>query len=189
MSDITNRIDGVIEKGTGDYDARFVLSSTGVDRDRDTIDKEALKANAGKRLIALFAHKHDQPVGFWKNVRLEGEKLVGELKIASTNLGLMLKQLIADDVPLAASIGFVGKGGPNEAGGFHFTAIDIFECSIVSVPSNPDAMRIAKKFGVDLQSFEIAPMPTSGPSPAVVAALAKARRSRADANLLLRNSR
>jgi HK97 family phage prohead protease len=170
-----------------DFDARFVMSSTSLDRDQDTIDKAALAANAGKRLIALYAHKHDQPIGFWENVRMVGEKLVGDLKIASTNLGLMLKQLLAEDVPLAASIGFVGSATFNKEGGLHYKSIDIMECSLVAVPANPDAQRIAKSFGVDLKSFEEQPCsPASGLSSAAIAAISKARRAQATANLTVR---
>lgn len=134
------------------YDARFVMSATTPDRVKDTIDPAAYKANLGKKIIALWQHRSDQPFGYWHNIRVEGTKLLGDLKAAGTNLGLMIKQLINDGVPLGASIGFQGRGEPNKVGGIHFKEIEILECSVVSVPAHPAAMQIAKSFGIDLPS-------------------------------------
>lgn len=135
-----------------DYDARFVMSATTPDRVQDTIDAAAYKPNLGRKLIALWQHKSDQPFGYWHNLRVEGTKLIGDLKAAGTNLGQMIKQLIADGVPLGASIGFTGSGEPNKRGGIHFKEIEILECSVVSVPAHPTAMQIAKSFGIELPS-------------------------------------
>ena len=77
--------------------------------------------------------------------------MVGDLKISGTNLGKMIKQLIADGVPLGASIGFVGDGKRNEKGGVHFTSLKLLECSVCSIPAHPRAMQIAKSF--DLEEF------------------------------------
>ena len=131
------------------YDARFVMSASTPDRVKDTIAKSAYAGNVGKKIIALYQHDADKPMGYWENVKMVGDKLVGDLKIAKTNLGLMIKQLIADGVPLGASIGFRGAGEPNKAGGIHFTKVDIFETSIVSIPAHPRAMQIAKSFGME----------------------------------------
>jgi hypothetical protein len=67
----------------------------------------------------------------------------------------MIKQLIADGVPLGASIGFRGRGENNKAGGIHFKEIELFECSVVSIPANPRAMQIAKSFGVNIRSSDV----------------------------------
>ena len=140
----------LVEKSTTEgYDARFVMSASTPDRVKDTIAKTAYSANVGKKIIALYQHDPDKPMGYWENVKMIGDQLVGDLKIASTNLGLMIKQLIADGVPLGASIGFRGAGEPNKSGGIHFTKVDIFETSIVSIPAHPRAMQIAKSFGME----------------------------------------
>lgn len=148
-------LDVTIEKAkTPDYDARFVMSAASPDRVKDTIDPEAYKHALGKKLIALWQHDRDQPFGFWHNLRIEAGKLIGDLKASSTNLGQMIKQLIADDVPLGASIGFRGRGEPNKIGGIHFTEMEILECSVVSVPAHPRAVQLAKQFNVTLTSKE-----------------------------------
>jgi len=140
-----------IEKAVDtEFDARFVMSAATPDRVQDTIEPAAYKAvvSKTKRLIALWQHDPDRPVGAWEKLAAEGDKLTGYIKFASTNLASMVKQLIADGVPLSASIGFRGKGEPNKNGGFHFKEIELLECSIVSVPAHPRAVQIAKSFGL-----------------------------------------
>ena len=146
----TKHLPVLIEKSASvDYDARFVMSASTPDRVKDTIAKNAYEQNVGKKIIALWQHDPDKPMGYWENVKMQGDKLVGDLKISSTNLGNMIKQLIQDDVPLGASIGFRGAGNNNKEGGIHFTKVDIFETSVVSIPAHPRAMQIAKSFGLE----------------------------------------
>jgi len=132
------------------YDARFVLSSSAPDRLKDTIDPAAYKPHLSKRLIALWQHDRDNPIGFWENLSIVAGDLVGDIKFASTAVAQMAKQLIADGVPLGASIGFRGRGVENDIGGLHFAEIDLVETSIVSVPAHPRAVQIAKSFGITL---------------------------------------
>ena len=147
----TQHLPVAIEKAASgsSYDARFVMSAATPDRVRDTIEPSAYKAAVKQdRIIALWQHDHETPIGFWSDLKAEGDRLVGHLKIASTNLGLMIKQLIADGVPLSASIGFRGRGEANKDGGTNFTQIELLECSVVSVPAHPRAVMIAKSFGL-----------------------------------------
>jgi HK97 family phage prohead protease len=150
---VNKQFEVTIEKATSaDYDARFVMSATSPDRVKDTIDESAYKPNLGKKIIALWQHNSDQPFGYWHNLRVESGKLIGDLKAAGTNLGLMIKQLLADGVPLGASIGFRGKGEENKQGGIHFKQIELLECSVVSVPAHPLAYQIAKSFGIEMDA-------------------------------------
>lgn len=147
----TSRAPVEILKADGDeYAARFVMSAASPDRVKDTIDPDAYKPWIGKQLIALWQHDSYQPFGVWENIQTRANKLIGDLKIAGTNLGGMIIELLAADVPLGASIGFRGKGEPNKIGGIHFTEIELLECSIVSVPAHPAAFEIAKSFGIEL---------------------------------------
>ena len=109
----------IIKVEGDDYAARFVMSASSPDRVKDTIDPEAYKPWIGKDLIALWQHDNYQPFGVWQNLQTRANKLIGDLKIASTNLGGMIIELLAADVPLGASIGFRGKGEPNKIGGIH----------------------------------------------------------------------
>lgn len=173
MSQQMKRLSVDIIKATDDaFDATFVMSASTPDRMNDTIETSAYKSNLGKKLIALWQHSPDSPLGYWNNLRLEADKLVGDLKVASTNLGLMVKQLIADDVPLGASIGFRGTGEPNKKGGIHFKTIELMECSVVSIPAHPRAMQIAKQFDLELlieqSSLSDASQGDSGPDSQLV---------------------
>jgi HK97 family phage prohead protease len=147
----TKHLDVTIEKAaSSEFDARFVMSATSPDRVKDTIEESAYAASIGKRIVALWQHDSDKPFGYWENLQVKSGKLIGDLKAAGTNLGQMIKQLIADGVPLGASIGFRGTGEPNKIGGIHFKSIELLECSVVSVPAHPMAMQIAKSYGIDL---------------------------------------
>jgi HK97 family phage prohead protease len=131
------------------FDARFIMSAATPDRVKDTIDPAAYKSAAkSDKVIALWQHDPDKPIGFWTDLKADGDRLVGYIKLASTNLAQMVKQLLADGVPLASSIGFRGKGELNDIGGIHFKSIELMECSIVSVPAHPRAVQIAKQFNL-----------------------------------------
>jgi HK97 family phage prohead protease len=142
----------LVEKAaSAEFDARFIMSAGTPDRVKDTIEFSAYDAATKiDKLIALFNHDADKPVGYWTNLKREADTLTGHIKFASTNLGRMLKQLIDDGVPMGASIGFRGKGTQNKAGGIHFSEIELLETSIVSTPAHPRAMQLAKQFGIDL---------------------------------------
>lgn len=142
-----------VEKASGaDYDARFVMSAASPDRVRDTIDPDSFDAIAakGERLIALFNHQADKIIGYWSGLERKGDKLTGGLKFAGTNIAQMVRQLVADGVPLGASIGFRAKATENKHGGLHYTDLDLLECSVVATPAHPRAVQIAKSFGIEL---------------------------------------
>lgn len=161
----TKQIHIQIQKAEGpDHDAVFIMSAGSPDRMSDTIDPKAYTPNLGKSLIALWQHNADQVVGYWKDMEVRGEQLVGRFKSASTDLGRMVKQLLDDGVPLGASIGFRGAGEPNEKGGIHFKQVELLETSIVSVPCHPGAIQIAKDFGIDPSTVVDADEPVSGQS-------------------------
>lgn len=189
LEETRKQIDVAFEKST---DGRWVMGATARDRVNDTIAPRAF-ANAvekvASRLIALWQHDNRQPVGYWENLSYKAGKLIGDLKLSETNLGLMIKQLLADGVPLGASIAFTGYGKANDLGGYHYSEIELLETSIVSVPANPLAMRIAKSYGVDLSSTVKADPPAradSGLDGLHEQAILKARAATLAANKILR---
>lgn len=179
-----------IEKAASEeFDGSFVMSASTPDRVSDTIDPKAYdNALKSDKLVALWQHDPNKPVGYWADVKRVADTLRGNLKVANTNLGLMIKQLIADGVPLGASIGFRGKGEPNKAGGIHFKEIELMETSIVSIPAHPRAMQIAKSYGyeefVEVQSSDQDDVPASGPNAEEI--LHRARSATLQANKTLR---
>ncbi len=140
----------VLKSDNSDYDGRFILSAASPDRMRDTIDPAIYDtiANTTEKLIALFNHDPNRPVGFWEKFKREKDTLTAYIKFAGTNLGEMLKQLIGDGVPLGASIGFRGSGEPNELGGILWNALELIETSIVATPAHPRAVQLAKQYGI-----------------------------------------
>lgn len=154
----------VLKSDNSEYDGKFVLSASTPDRMRDTIDPDLYDsvAKSVTKLIALFNHDPNRPVGFWENLKREKDTLTGHIKLAGTNLGEMLKQLISDGVPLGASIGFRGSGEPNELGGIHFTSLELLETSLVATPAHPRAQQLAKQYGVTLSISDTPTTATSG---------------------------
>lgn len=132
-----------------DFDAQFIMSAGSPDRVNDTIARSAYAAIDQEKLIALWQHNQENPIGYWHSIKGVKDTLQGKLKLASTRLASMVRQLIDDGVPLAASIGFRGQGEPNDEGGFHFKEIELLECSVVSTPAHPRAVQIAKSFGFE----------------------------------------
>lgn len=146
MQPIRKTLTATIEKASGaSADGQWVISSVNKDRTGDTIEPSALEAQVGKTLPALFGHDTTKIVGKWvvdRFVKSSG-KLYASLHLSATGLGTMLKTLLADQVPISASIGFFGKGSyEREQDGYHFTELDIFETSLVAVPANADAVRV-----------------------------------------------
>lgn len=131
-----------------EYDARFILSAATPDRVKDTIDPKAYAPNLGKRVAALWSHDREKlPIGYWDNLKVMADQLVGDLKLSSIPLGQMVKTLLKDGVPLMASIGFRGKGEPLDNGGVHFTQVELLETSLVVVGAHPRAVQIQKQYG------------------------------------------
>jgi HK97 family phage prohead protease len=134
-----------VENSSGSW----VISSSDYDRVNDRIMPTALKSVGDSDILCLWQHDTNQPVGKWTNLRMKGSKLVADLVLAPTNLGKMIAALLSVDTPLGASIGFSGKGKANTKGGIDFSDISIFETSVVSVPCNAQAIRIAKQFQLE----------------------------------------
>jgi HK97 family phage prohead protease len=130
----------------------FVLSDESVDRMGDVIradgwDLRQFKANP----IALFGHSHDQILGVWENVRVEGKKLLGSLKLAkpgTSELVDTVRSLIDQRILKSVSVGFqpVEATPRKSGGGFDFIKSALHEVSVVAVPANPNALAIAKAF-------------------------------------------
>ena len=175
-----------------EFDAEFVLSAATPDRVQDTIDPKAYKPLTRlQKVVALFNHSPDKICGYWSKLKVEGDTLVGQLKLASTELGQMIRALIADGVPLGASIGFRGEGDWNEeTNGIHFTKLDLIETSITPTPAHPRAMQIAKQFGIALpSSAQDDPSAHVGPGDVHKDVLAKAKAAILAANQTVRSPR
>lgn len=127
----------------------FVLSDESVDRMGDVIraggwDLSSFKSNP----IALFGHSHENIIGVWENVRVEGKKLLGTLKLAKPGTSTFIdtiRSLIEQHIIKAVSVGFQPvEASPRKGGGYDFVKASLHEVSVVAVPANPNALALAK---------------------------------------------
>jgi HK97 family phage major capsid protein/HK97 family phage prohead protease len=145
----------------GNEPLEFVLSDGSVDRMGDVIEQAGwdLK-NFASHPIALFNHNRDQIIGRWTDVRLAGGRLLGRLELAEAGTSALVdtvRSLVRQGIMRAVSVGFralakkpLGKDADEFWGPFRFTAAELLECSLVSVPANPNALAVAKDLPRDL---------------------------------------
>jgi HK97 family phage prohead protease len=128
----------------------FVLSDESVDRMGDVIRADGWDLTAfRKNPIALMGHSHEQILGVWENVRVEGKRLIGRLKMAKPGTSPLVdtvRSLIDQRILKAVSVGFqpIEAEPRKSGGGFDFIKSALHEVSVVSVPANPNALAIAK---------------------------------------------
>jgi HK97 family phage prohead protease len=136
--------------------ADFVMTDetgggSGFDRVGDVVSVQGIELrNFLRSPIALMNHDQSQPIGRWTNVRKVGRKLLGTLVFASTKAAEEAWQLVKAGVLGAVSLGFnpIGRQEPiPESGGMYFTAVDLLECSLVSVPANAGALLVGRSAG------------------------------------------
>lgn len=154
---------GVIYKGVVSekaYDpekrkARFVMSSEASDRMSDVVKQSGIDlANFIKNPVALAYHKHDAPIGMWKNVevitsgrpsRTEGDLILHEEGVSDRTDEIA--RIMAVGGLKAVSIGFIPKEvdyirDENGVwkGGFSIPSSELLEASIVTIPAQPAAL-------------------------------------------------
>lgn len=149
----------------------FVMSSDSVDRIGDIVDIKGIDLKGFKQNpLALWNHDSDVPIGTWSNVRKEEHRLIGTLSLAapgSSPLVDRLRSFVEQRILRAVSIGFRALEAveldPSDLwGGLRFTKTELLECSLVSVPANPDALQIRglRPAGIDKTIF----LPAKGPA-------------------------
>ena len=135
----------------------FVMSNASVDRMGDTIDPMGwdLK-NFNKNPIALFNHCYDMPIGKWANVRVEDGNLMGDLELAESGTSELvdtIRSLVDQRILSAVSVGFAATEYEFGETGIDFKKQELMECSLVSVPANPQAIAVARSFGCDIKKI------------------------------------
>jgi HK97 family phage prohead protease len=200
MNDIiTREATGYIQKAaTVDRDGVFVLNEESKDRMGDIIKVDGWKLTSFKKNpIALMFHDHTKPVGRWPKVWTESKQLMGELKLGSTRLAEMARQLISDGILKAVSVGFrvleyepVDKD--DEWGPWIIKSAELYEVSLVSVPAHPNALMLSKSLGLTPEErrlvFRSSKHQNANPELEVHPAIVKARQAIA-ASRALRNKR
>lgn len=125
----------------------FVLSDGSRDRHGTRINPNGWDlSHFTKNPMALFGHNSDFPIGRWENVRAEGGKLVGTLRLAAKGTSTRIDELISlveQGILRAVSVGFsVIREGDGKR--WEFEQQELHEASLVSVGSNKNALAMAR---------------------------------------------
>lgn len=138
----------------------FVMSSNAIDRHLERMDVKGIDyANFVKNPQAFLNHNsYRLPIGKWHNIRVQGDKLYGELEIhEETEEAKTVKKLLEKGYFNAVSIGFYSKKTETEPVPDNLKELarsryvdnilihresELIETSLVSIPSNPEALRI-----------------------------------------------
>jgi HK97 family phage major capsid protein/HK97 family phage prohead protease len=132
----------------------FVMSDDTVDRQGDIIEPDGWQLGNFKRNpVALFAHDSKLPLGVWRNVQIKGGQLVGEIEFLPEGRSARVDEIrafVESGMLRAVSVGFRPVPGAAEPipgsarGGVRYKKAELLECSLVSIPANPNALAIAK---------------------------------------------
>jgi HK97 family phage major capsid protein len=131
----------------------FVLSDESVDRHGEvvTVDGWDLKS-FHKRPTALLNHNPDAIIGKWRDVRVEGKRLLGRLVLAEEGTDEVVDKVRKwwdQDLIGSASVGFIDheREPLTEAadpywGPFRYLKQELLEASLVTIPANSNAIAI-----------------------------------------------
>ncbi len=132
----------------------LVASSPNADRDKDRINPLGIKTESFERNPVLFyGHNYHDPwavIGRIPEFIRSGSdfRFKPELRAAANDADPMnIVKLLWDSKLLnASSIGFMPiKGSHNDIGGIDYDEIELLEISLVPLPANQDALRLAMK--------------------------------------------
>jgi HK97 family phage major capsid protein/HK97 family phage prohead protease len=155
MSNMDLRTKAQAAPPPGDNPFEFVMSDDSVDRMGDVIEQDGWElANFRRNPIALFGHSSGFPIGKWHDVAVKDGQLRGRLELmpAVSDRLREIQTAVAAGVLRAVSVGFrpidMEPIKDSEDFGYRFTKQELVECSLVSVPANPNALSIAKAIGL-----------------------------------------
>lgn len=143
----------------------FVLSDATVDRYGDVVDPNGWDLrNFRRNPIALFGHQSSFPIGKWENLRVEGGRLVGRLKLAAKGTSARIDELVSlveQGILRAVSVGFrpleMEAMDPKKPyGAQRYLKQELLETSLVSVPANPAALAVAKSLNLSPETIAVA---------------------------------
>ena len=157
-----------IAASSEDRTLSFVFSDDSVDRYGDTIDARGWQLDDFKNNpVALFGHDATKPesvVGRAKNVRVQGNKLLGDIEFADADVNPtadVVYKMIKAGFLKTVSVGFqpvewVSCKDKSRPGGVDFKKQTLLEISIVPLPANPNALIQAKAAGIEVERLGIA---------------------------------
>jgi len=155
-------------------DLVFVMSDATQDRMGDVIEPSGWVLESFLRNpVALFSHDSEKlPIGTWKDVRIEGRRLVGRLALAAKGTSQRIDEIIAlvrQKILNAVSVGFRPlEREPIPGAGWRYKKQELVECSVVNIPCNPNALRIAKSLNISDATMNLVFGETAGGDEEVV---------------------
>jgi HK97 family phage prohead protease len=131
----------------------FVLSDNSKDRMGDVIEADGWELGEFRQNpIALFNHNKFEPIGTWEKVRVEGNRLLGKLRMAAKGTSARIDELIAlvdQRVLRAVSVGFRSlERSELPDGGIRFIRQSLLEVSLVSIPANANAVQLMRSLNI-----------------------------------------
>lgn len=137
-------------KDKGEDVFSIIASTSAIDRQGDSVDQAGwdLK-NFNKNPVLLWAHDYSElPIGKVTSARVEKGKLIADFIFASAEANpkaQQIKRLYEEGIVNASSVGFI----PLERQGNIITRSELLELSLVPVPANQEALRLAMSKGFD----------------------------------------
>ena len=142
----------------------FVMSDETPDRMGDIIMQTGWELdNFRKNPVALFNHNINLPIGTWSNLRVVDGKLRGKLDLLPKGKIPRVDEmhvLIEAGILKATSVGFAAleaehlKAGDPFAGS-RYKRQELVECSVVTVPANPNALAVAKSLKISDETVDL----------------------------------
>lgn len=133
---------------------RILINTASIDRDKDRVFPQGAKIdNYLKNPVVQWGHDYRSPfatIGKTNSLSISPEGIVADFTLRPAandqdpqNVILLLWN---GDWVRTSSIGFIPTAGkPNDVGGTDFTEWELLEWSIVPIPANQDALRLAVK--------------------------------------------
>lgn len=137
-----------------------VLSDSNVDTAGDIIDQDGWELEDFKcNPVMFYGHSWDVPIGTWSDVAVTGGRLIGKPVFADVEghaQAQLIKRLWDADVLKTVSVSFMPMDAePMKGGGMHYHRQRLLEVSVVPIPANPNAHKLAlKALGIDADDAE-----------------------------------
>lgn len=179
----------VKKAGVATSSSTFVISSEDPDLVGDVVVQDGLIPVAD-RVPAQLDHsgKMADLVGVWKNFTRTGKQTLADLELLPEGVSKaadLVRAMMDSGLQLAASIGFIPLEAEPIKGarrGVKFNKASLTEVSIVVSPCHPQALQMAKSFGIDLSDVDSADTTSVKTEQMLKAKLSKQRASQAIIN-------
>jgi len=141
---------------------RIIINTASVDRDRDRVLPGGCRAeNYLKNPVVQWGHEYRAPwstIGKTTSMTIEADRITAEFELRPAandqDPQNIIRLLWEGGWVRTASIGFIPKvGKQNDLGGYDFSEWELLEWSLVPIPANQDALRLAVK-SMDAQIAE-----------------------------------